>query len=78
MIQTSTQNLLVLHAYNETTPLQKQQLAKEMALNETLHEELMELLRGKKLLDSKLSSPSETSVQIILRHACKAEHLQEI
>lgn len=75
MVQTSTQNLLVLHAYNETTPEQKQQLAKELALNETLHEELMELLRGKKLLDSKMKSPSETSVQIILRHSCKEESI---
>lgn len=78
MIQTSTQNLLVLHAYGETTEAQKQQLAEAMAKDETLHEELMELIRAKRMLNGKLKSPSETSIRIIMEHSHKSEHLQEI
>lgn len=78
MIQTSTQNLLVLHAYGETTEAQKEQLAREMATDETLHEELMEMVRAKRMLNGKLKSPSETSIRIIMEHSYKTEHLQEI
>ncbi|MCW5906593.1 MAG: hypothetical protein KIS94_01955 [Chitinophagales bacterium] len=78
MIQTSTQNLLVLHAYGETTESQKQQLAREMATNESLHEELMELVRAKRELNRKLLSPSESSIRIIMEHSNKTEYLQEI
>lgn len=78
MIQTSTQNLLVLHAYGETTETQKQQLALEMATNELLHEELMELIRTKHILNTKMKSPSESSIKIIMEHSHKTERLQEI
>jgi hypothetical protein len=78
MIQTSTQNLLVLHAYGETTETQKQQLACEMAKDETLREEWMELVRAKRMLNTKLKRPSETSIRIIMEHSHKTEHLQEI
>lgn len=78
MIQTSTQNLLVLHAYSETTEAQKQQLAEAMAKDETLHEELMEMIRAKRMLNGKMKSPSETSIRIVMEHSHKTEHLQEI
>lgn len=78
MIQPSTQNLLVLHAYGETTESQKQQLAREMAANETLRKELMELVKAKRALNQKLLSPSESSVRLIMEHSYKTEHLQEI
>jgi len=78
MIQTSTQNLLVLHTYNETTEAQKQQLASEMATSESLHEELMELVKAKKQLNRLMKSPSETSIRIIMEHSHKTEHLHEV
>ena len=78
MIQTSTQDLLILHTYGETTEQQKQQLATELAVNVELHEDLMELIRAKKYLNSKMKSPSATSVRIIMEHSFKTEHLQEI
>lgn len=78
MIQTSTQNLLVLHTYNETNEAQKQQLAVEMATSESLHEELMELVKAKKQLNRLMKSPSETSIRIIMEHSHKTEHLHEV
>ena len=78
MKQTSTQNLLVLHAYGETTFAQKEFLATELAKSENLHEEMMELIRAKRQLNSKMKSPSETSLRIIMEHSYKTEHLQEI
>ena len=78
MKQTSTQDLLVLHAYGETSLEQKEFLATELATGETLQEELMELIRAKRQLNSKMKSPSETSLRIIMEHSYKTEHLQEI
>lgn len=78
MKQTSTQNLLVLHAYGETNLEQKEFLAAELTTDETLQEELMELIRAKRQLNFKMKSPSSTSVRIIMEHSYKSEHLQEI
>ena len=78
MEQNSTQNLLVLHAYGETTILQKEFLATALATGDNLQEELMELIRAKRQLNSKMKSPSPTSLRIIMEHSLKTEHLQEI
>ncbi len=78
MIQNSTSDLLVLHTYGETTLEQKETIAKELAKDETLQEELMEMVRAKRQLNSKMKSPSQTSLRIILEHSCKSGHLQEI
>ena len=78
MIQTSTLDLLVLHAYGETTLQQKEFLATQLAINENLQDELMELIRAKRQLNAKMKSPSNTSVRIIMEHSYKTEHLQEI
>ncbi|HLP18785.1 MAG TPA: hypothetical protein VK174_00715 [Chitinophagales bacterium] len=78
MEQTSTQDLLVLHAYGETTLEQREFLATELANDENLQDELMELIRTKRALTSKLKSPSATSIRIIMEHSHKTEHLQEI
>jgi hypothetical protein len=78
MKQTSTQDLLVLHAYGETNLEQKEFLAAELAIGDNLQEELMELIRAKRQLYSKLKSPSPTSLRIIMEHSYKTEHLQEI
>lgn len=78
MEKISTQNLLLLHAYGETTPEQKEFLAGQMAANPALQEELSEILSGMNMLDSKLKSPSNTSVRIVMEHSYKTEHLQEI
>lgn len=78
MEQTSTQDLLVLHAYGETTLEQREFLATELANDENLQDELMELIRTKRELTSKLKSPSATSIRIIMEHSHKTEHLQEI
>ena len=75
---TSTQDLLVLHAYNETTEAQKEFLAMELAKDPALHEDLMEIIRAKRALNKKMESPSATSVRIIMEHSYKTEHLQEI
>jgi hypothetical protein len=78
MEQTSTQELLVLHAYGETTEGHKAFLAKELAKDPALQEDLMEVIRAKRHLNSKMKSPSPTSVRIIMEHSYKTEHLQEI
>lgn len=78
MTKISTNHLLVLHAYGETTNEQKEMLAKELAVNEELHEELIEFIRAKRMLNGTVKSPSNTSVRIIMEHSHKTEHLQEI
>ncbi|MBP6730530.1 MAG: hypothetical protein KA149_00640 [Chitinophagales bacterium] len=78
MEQTSTQNLLLLHAYGETTLEERETLAKQLANDEALQEELMEIIRTKRQLTAKLKSPSATSLRIIMEHSHKTEHLHEI
>ena len=78
MEQTSTLELLVLHAYGESNEGDKAFLAKELAKDPALQEDLMEVIRAKRHLNSKMKSPSETSVRIIMEHSYKTEHLQEI
>ncbi len=78
MLQFSTQNLLTLHAYGETSESQKQTLVGEIAANPELHQNLMELIKAKRQLNAKMMSPSETSIRIIMNHSYRTEHLQEI
>ena len=78
MIQTSTPNLLLLHAYGETTVEQKEVLATELIKDPALHEDLMTVIRGKRVLNAKMMSPRNTSVRIIMEHSYKTEHLQGI
>lgn len=78
MEQTSTQDLLLLHAYGETTIEQREYLAELLANDDSLQEELMELIRTKRELNAHLKSPSNTSVRIIMEYSHKTEHLQEI
>jgi len=78
MIKTSTSNLLLLHAYGETTELQKQELSALMAAQPELVNESMDLVRTKRKLNQKLLSPSTTSIRIIMEHSYKTAQLQEI
>jgi len=78
MEQTSTLNLILLHAYGESSEPQKEFLAGELAKDQLLQEDLMEVIRAKRMLNSKMKSPSATSVRIIMEHSYKTEHLQEI
>ena len=78
MNQTSTPNLLLLHAYGETTAEQKEVLATALVNDPDLHEELIAVIKSKRVLNSKMKSPSNTSVRIIMEHSYKTEHLQEI
>ena len=78
MIQTSTPNLLLLHAYGETTEEQKEVLATELIKDPSLHEEMIAVIKSKRLLNREMISPSNTSVRIIMEHSYKTEHLQEI
>lgn len=74
----STLDLLLLHAYGETTLEERELLAAELSENENLQEELMELVQTKRQLNNQMKSPSETSLRIIMEHSYKTEHLQEI
>ncbi len=74
----STLDLLLLHAYGETTLEERELLAAELSENENLQEELMEMVQTKRQLNSQMKSPSETSLRIIMEHSYKTEHLQEI
>ena len=74
----STLDLLLLHAYGETTLEERELLAAELSENEILQEELMEMVQTKRQLNSQMKSPSETSLRIIMEHSYKTEHLQEI
>ena len=78
MITTSTPNLLLLHAYGETTEEQKEVLATELIKDPSLHEEMIAVIKTKRLLSREMKSPSITSVRIIMEHSYKTEHLQEI
>jgi hypothetical protein len=78
MIQTSTPNLLLLHAYGETTEEQKEVLATELIKDPSLHEEMIAVIKSKRLLNREMISPSNTSVRIIMEHSYKTEHMQEI
>lgn len=78
MEQTSTRDLLLLHAYGETNIEQREYLAGLLAENETLQSELHEIIETQKQLNQRLKSPSATSVRIIMEHSHKTEHLQEI
>ena len=75
MKHTSTQNLLVLHTYGETTPQQEVELVEALANNEALQAELLELEQAKEVLTSKMKSPSLTSLRIIMEHSNKTEQL---
>jgi len=78
MKQNSTQDLLMLHLYNETTPAEKVVVAKELAQNESLQAEFQELQKTQRSLASDLKSPSLTSLRIIMEYSYKTERLQEI
>ena len=78
MNQTSTPNLLLLHAYGEITAEQKEVLATELINDPALHEEMIAVIKSKRTLNAKMMSPSNTSVRIIMEHSYKTEHLQEI
>lgn len=78
MEQTSTRDLLLLHAYGETNIEQREYLAGLLAESETLQSELLEIIETQKKLNQRLKSPSTTSVRIIMEHSHKTEHLQEI
>ncbi|MBL0310975.1 MAG: hypothetical protein IPP77_15295 [Bacteroidetes bacterium] len=72
-----TQELLVRHLYGETTEAERELIARELVLNESLHTELEELLEAKGLLNGKMKQPSNTSIRIIMEYSDKTEHLQE-
>lgn len=79
MIQISTQDLLLLHAYGETTPAQAAHLERELAANLHLQAELNEILSMKAMLNESRLSPSATSANIVLEHSQNtAEELHEI
>lgn len=79
MIQISTQDLLLLHAYGETTPEQAACLERELADNPHLLAELNDIVSMKDLLNDSRLSPSATSVNIVLEHSQNtAEELHEI
>lgn len=78
MEQISTHDLLVLHAYGETTLEQREYLAGLLANDENLQDELMEIVSTQRELNSRLKSPSATSIRIIMEHSHQTEHLQEI
>ncbi|HRG88154.1 MAG TPA: hypothetical protein PLW44_03980 [Chitinophagales bacterium] len=78
MEQISTHDLLVLHAYGETTLEQREHLANLLANDENLQDELMEIVSTQRELNSRLKSPSATSIRIIMEHSHRTEQLQEI
>ncbi len=77
MTQISTRNLLVLHAYGETTPEQAERIAIALSEDESLQAELLELMQTAGQLNTLKKGPSRTSVRIIMDHSNKMEHLQE-
>lgn len=79
MTQISTQDLLLLYAYGETTPAQAAQLEREIAAHPQLQAELNEIRSMKTLLNEGRLGPSATSVNIVLEHSQNtAEELHEI
>lgn len=77
METTSTHDLLLLHAYGETTLEQREFLATELLLNDSLQDELFEIIQTQQQLNSLQRSPSETSLRIIMEQSCNSAQLQE-
>lgn len=77
MKQNSTHELLVRHLYGETLPSEREVIARELAMDESLHQELEDLLEVKRRLDGDMRQPSETSLRLILEYSDRTGHLQE-
>jgi hypothetical protein len=78
MIQQSTSDQLLLMAYGELNPIDSRILQEQIMADNALAQEWYSILRLTGQLDKVSSSPSETSVRIVVEHSYKTEHLQEI
>ena len=77
MNKKSTPETFIRHLYGETTDVEKEQVCREMALDEACFSNFNALLEAKNSLHLLLEKPSETSLKIIMEHSHKTEHLQE-
>ena len=78
MITDITQNELILLAYNELPPDKHSALLQEVRDNISLYARYLEIKQQMKELDSLISSPNPTSVQIVLEESCSASPLEII
>jgi anti-sigma factor RsiW len=78
MILQSTFDQLLLMAYGELDPTDARALQEQIMADNALAQEWYAILRLTGELDHMISSPSETSLRIVLDHSYKTEHLQEI
>ena len=78
MNQTSTNELILLFSYRETTPEQTEKALQLITENESVRAQFEELMQAKQQLSAQLKSPSTTSLNIIMEHSHKTAHLQEI
>lgn len=78
MVQLSTSDQLLLMAYGELNSKDARVLQEQIRADKELEGEWHSILRLTGKLDKISSSPSETSLKIVLEHSYKTEHLQEI
>ena len=78
MVQLSTSDQLLLMAYGELSSADARALQEQIKADNDLATQWYDILRLTGHLDHITSSPSETSLRIVLEHSYKTEHLQEI
>ena len=78
MVQLSTFDQLLLMAYGELNNEDARALQEQLKVDADLTREWHSILRLSGQLDKVTSSPSDTSLRIVLDHSYKTEHLQEI
>ncbi len=78
MTKTSTRDLIILQAYNETSPLQKLLLENIIPENKEAQAELEDVQSIISTLNCKLKSPSSFSIQSILDYSESTAKLQEV
>ena len=78
MIRHITQNELLLLAYNEIPPGEREELMVLVANDPKLYAEYNKLKADLYLLDTAIEKPHPTSVQIILEESCSSSSLEMI
>jgi hypothetical protein len=78
MIKHITQNELLLLAYNEAPPTERDEMLAYIANDSGLLAEYSDLLRQCDMLNAVSLEPNPTSVQIVLEQSCSSSSLETI
>lgn len=76
MNQRFTQEMLIKHLYQETDVSEQQAIRSALKSDPALRQEYNKFSKMKELLNSEKSTPSDTSVRIILDHSKRSSKLE--